>query len=88
MNNDSIMVEAITNINVNRTDDLYIPVKMSEYRQLVHDCADLAVQLKAAEDERLTASSERWHLRSLCDKQEKEIAELKKKLDEVKEAAE
>lgn len=83
----NIMVNTTAQLNFKKQDDLYIPVKMSEYRQLVHDCADLAAQITAKEEERLSASSERWHLRNMVDKQEAKIAELEKKLAEVKEAA-
>lgn len=84
----SIMLNATAELNRKEKDDLFIPVRASEYRQLIHDCADLAAQLKVTEEERISASAERYHLRDQVKKQDAEIAELKKKLAEIKGAAE
>lgn len=83
----NIMLAATSKLNSGKTSDLYIPVKMSEYRQLVRACTDIAAQLKIAEKEASHYCSELYDKRRRIDELTAEVKELKKRL-EAKEAAE
>lgn len=83
----NIMLSATSKLNGALTSDLYIPVKMSEYRQLVHDCTDMAAQLKIAEKETSHYCSQLYDKRCRIDELTAEVKELKKRL-EAKEAEE
>lgn len=83
----NIMLAATSKLNCGKTSDLYIPVKMSEYRQLVRECTDIAAQLKIAEKEASHYCSELYDKRRRIDELTAEVKELKKRLED-KEAAE
>lgn len=91
----NIMLNATAEINRKETEDIYLPIRSSEYRDLIRDNADLAAQVKIAEKEAVNFGSESFRrgeriaeLKEEVAELKEEIAELKKKLAEVKEAAE
>lgn len=84
----NIMLNATAELNRKETEDLFIPVRASEYRELIRDNADLAAQVKIAEKEAVNFGSESFRRGERIAELKEEVAELKKKLAEVKEAAE
>lgn len=83
-----IMLNATAELNRKETDDIYIPIRSSEYRKLIADYYEMEKKLEAEKDDATRWGSEAYRSGQRIKELEAEIADLRKKLTEVKEAAE
>lgn len=83
----NIMLNATAELNRKETDDIYIPIRSSEYRKLISDYYDMEKKLEEEKDDATRWGSEAYRSGLKIKALESEIADLRKKLTEVKEAA-
>lgn len=84
----NIMLNATAELNRKETEDIYIPIRSSEYRDLIRAFYDADAAREKAETRAINYGSESYRQGKHIETLEAEIADLKKKLAEVKEAAE
>lgn len=84
----NIMLNATAELNRKEKEDLYIPVRASEYRELIHRVYEAEAAREIAENKAINYGSESYRQGERIKELEAEIADLRQKLAEVKEAAE
>lgn len=84
----NIMLNATAELNRKETDDIYIPIRSSEYRDLIRAFYDADTAREKAETRAINYGSESYRQGERIKELEAEIADLRQKLAEVKEAAE
>lgn len=84
----NIMLNATAELNRRETDDIFIPIRSSEYRKLIADRYEMEKNLEAEKDNATRWGSEAYRSGQKIKALEAELAELRQKLAEVKEAAE
>lgn len=84
----NIMLNATAELNRKETDDIYIPIRSSEYRKLIADRYEMARKLEAEKDNATRWGSEAYRSGLKIKELESELADLRQKLAEAKEAAE
>lgn len=84
----SIMLNATAELNRKETEDIYIPIRSSEYRDLIRAFYDADAAREKAETRAINYGSESYRQGERIKELEAEIADLRQKLAEVKEAAE
>lgn len=84
----SIMLNATAELNRKETDDIYIPVRSSEYRDLIRAFYEADAAREKAETRAINYGSESYRQGERIKELEAELADLRQKLAEVKEAAE
>lgn len=83
-----IMLNATAELNRKETEDIYLPIRSSEYRDLIRSFYEADAAREKAETRAINYGSESYRQGERIKELEAEIADLKKKLAEVKEAAE
>ena len=84
----NIMLNATAELNRRETDDIFIPIRSSEYRQLIADYYEMGKKLEAEKDDATRWGAEAFRSGQKIKALEAELADLRQKLAEVKEAAE
>nr|DAH93669.1 MAG TPA: sensory box protein [Caudoviricetes sp.] len=84
----NIMLNATAELNCKETDDIYIPIRSSEYRDLIRAFYEADAAREKAETRAINYGSESYRQGERIKELEAEIADLRQKLAEVKEAAE
>lgn len=84
----NIMLNATAELNRKETEDIYIPIRSSEYRDLIRAFYDADAAREKAETRAINYGSESYRQGERIKEREAEIADLRQKLAEVKEAAE
>lgn len=84
----NIMLNATAELNRKETDDIYIPIRSSEYRDLIRAFYEADAAREKAETRAINYGSESYRQGERIKELEAEIADLRQKLAEVKEAAE
>lgn len=84
----NIMLNATAELNRKEKEDLYIPVRASEYRDLIRSFYEADAAREIAENKAINYGSESYRQGERIKELEAELADLRKKLAEVKEAAE
>ena len=84
----NIMLNATSEMNRKETDDIYIPIRSSEYRDLIRAFYDADAAREKAETRAINYGSESYRQGERIKELEAEISDLRQKLAEVKEAAE
>lgn len=84
----SIMLNATADLNRKETEDIYIPIRSSEYRDLIRAFYDADAAREKAETRAINYGSESYRQGERIKELEAELADLRQKLAEVKEAAE
>ena len=84
----NIMLNATAELNRKETDDIYIPIRSSEYRDLIRSFYEADAAREKAETRAINYGSESYRQGERIKELEAELADLRKKLAEVKEAAE
>lgn len=84
----NIMLNATAELNRKENEDLYIPVRASEYRDLIRSFYEADAAREKAETRAINYGSESYRQGERIKELEAELADLRKKLAEVKEAAE
>jgi hypothetical protein len=84
----NIMLNATAELNRKETEDIYIPIRSSEYRKLISGYYEMDKKLKAEKDDATRWGSEAYLSGQKIKELESELADLRKKLAEEKEAAE
>lgn len=84
----NIMLNATSELNRKETEDIYIPVRSSEYRDLIRSFYEADAAREKAETRAINNGAEAYNKGNRIRELEAEIADLKQKLAEVKEAAE
>lgn len=83
----NIMLNATAELNRKETEDIYLPIRSSEYRDLIRSFYEADAAREIAENKAINYGSESYRQGKHIETLEAEIADLKKKLAEVKEAA-
>lgn len=84
----NIMLNATAELNRKETDDIYIPIRSSEYRDLIRAFYEADAAREKAETRAINYGSESYRQGERIKELEAELADLRQKLAEVKEAAE
>lgn len=84
----SIMLNATAELNRKETEDIYLPIRSSEYRDLIHSFYEADAARDKFETRAIKYGSENYRQGERIKELEAEIAELKKKLAEIKGVAE
>ena len=84
----NIMINATAELNRKETEDIYIPIRSSEYRDLIRSVYEADAAREKAETRAINYGSESYRQGERIKELEAELADLRKKLAEVKEAAE
>lgn len=84
----NIMLNATAELNRKENEDLYIPVRASEYRDLIRSFYEADAAREKAETRAINYGSESYRQGERIKELEAELADLQKKLAEAKEAAE
>ena len=84
----SIMLNATAELNRKETEDIYIPIRSSEYRDLIRAFYEADAEREKAETRAINNGAEAYDKGKRIMKLEAELADLRQKLAEVKEAAE
>ena len=84
----NIMLNATAELNRKETDDIYIPIRSSEYRDLIRAFYDADAAREKAETRAINYGSESYRQGERIKELEAEIADLRQKIAEIKEAAE
>lgn len=84
----NIMLNATAELNRKETDDIYIPIRSSEYRDLIRSFYEADAAREKAETRAINYGSESYRQGERIKELEAELADLRQKLAEVKEAAE
>ena len=84
----NIMLNTTAELNRKETEDIYIPIRSSEYRDLIRSFYEADAAREKAETRAINYGSESYRQGERIKELEAELADLRKKLAEVKEAAE
>jgi hypothetical protein len=84
----NIMLNATAELNRKETDDIYIPIRSSEYRKLISGYYEMEKKLEAEKDDATRWGSEAYRSGQRIKDLESELNDLRQKLAEAKEAAE
>lgn len=84
----NIMLNATAELNRKETDDIYIPIRSSEYRKLISGYYEMEKKFEAEKDDATRWGSEAYRSGQKIKALESELADLRQKLADVKEAAE
>lgn len=84
----NIMLNATAELNRKETEDIYIPIRSSEYRDLIRSFYEADAAREKAETRAINYGSESYRQGERIKELEDELADLRKRLVEVKEAAE
>lgn len=84
----NIMLNATAELNRKEKEDLYIPVRTSEYRNLVRGYHAMKAQVEIANHKATNYGAESFRKGERIKELETLVADLRQKLAEVKEAAE
>lgn len=84
----NIMLNATAEPNSKETDDIYIQIRSSEYRDLIRAFYEADAAREKAETRAINYGSESYRQGERIKELESELADLRQKLAEVKEAAE
>ena len=84
----NIMLNATAELNRKETEDIYLPIRSSEYRDLIRSFYEADAAREKAETRAINYGSESYRQGERIKEMEAEIADLRQKLAEVKEAAE
>ncbi len=84
----NIMLNATAELNRKETDDIYIPIRSSEYRKLISGYYEIEKRLEMEKEDSKRWGSEAYRSGQRIKELEAEIADLRQKLAGVKEAAE
>lgn len=84
----NIMLNATADLNRKETEDIYIPIRSSEYRDLIRSFYEADAAREKAETRAINYGSESYRQGERIKELEAELADLQKKLAGVKEAAE
>ena len=84
----NIMLNATAELNRKETEDIYIPIRSSEYRDLIRSYYEADAAREKAETRAINYGSESYRQGERIKELEAEIADLRQKLAGVKEAAE
>lgn len=84
----SIMLNATAELNRKETEDIYIPIRSSEYRDLIRSFYEADAEREKAEARAINNGAEAYDRGKRIKELEAEIADLRQKLAGVKEAAE
>ena len=84
----NIMLNATAELNRKENEDLYIPVRASEYRDLIRSFYEADAAREKAETRAINYGSESYRQGERIKELEAELADLRQRLAEVKEAAE
>ena len=84
----NIMLNATAELNRKETEDIYLPIRSSEYRDLIRSFYEADAAREKAETRAINYGSERYRQGERIKELEAELANLRQKLAEVKEAAE
>ena len=83
----NIMLNATAELNRKETEDLYIPVRASEYRDLIRSFYEADAAREKAETRAINYGSENYRQGERIKELKALVDDLRKKLAEVKEAA-
>lgn len=83
----NIMLNATAELNRKETEDLYIPVRASEYRDLIRSFYEADAAREKAETRAINYGSENYRQGEQIKELKALVDDLRKKLAEVKEAA-
>ncbi len=84
----NIMLNATAELNRKETEDIYLPIRSSEYRDLIRSFYEADAAREKAETRAINYGSESYRQGERIKELEAELANLRQKLAEVKEAAE
>lgn len=84
----NIMLNATAELNRKETEDIYIPIRSSEYRDLIRSYYEADAAREKAETRAINYGSESYRQGERIKELEAELADLRQKLAGVKEAAE
>ncbi len=84
----NIMLNATAELNRKETDDIYIPIRSSEYRKLISGYYEMEKKLEAEKADATRWGSEAYRSGQRIKDLESELNDLRQKLAEAKEAAE
>ena len=84
----NIMLNATAELNRKETEDIYLPIRSSEYRDLIRAFYEADAAREKAETRAINYGSESYRQGERIKELEAEIADLRQKLAGVKEAAE
>lgn len=84
----NIMLNATAELNRKETEDIYIPIRSSEYRDLIRAFYEADAEREKAETRAINNGAAAYDKGKRIEKLEAEIADLRQKLAGVKEAAE
>lgn len=84
----NVMLNATAELNRKETEDLYIPVRASEYRDLIRSFYEADAAREKAETRAINSGAAAYDKSKRIKELEAEIADLRQKLAEAKEAAE
>lgn len=84
----NIMLNATAELNRKETEDIYLPIRSSEYRDLIRSFYEADAAREKAETRAINYGSESYRQGERIKMLEAELADLRQKLAEVKEAAE
>ena len=84
----NIMLNATAELNRKETEDIYIPIRSSEYRDLIRAFYEADAEREKAETRAINNGAAAYDKGKRIKELEAEIADLRQKLAEVKEAAE
>lgn len=84
----SIMLNATAELNRKETEDIYIPIRSSEYRDLIRAFYEADAEREKAEARAINNGAAAYEKGKRIKELEAEIADLRQKLAGVKEAAE
>lgn len=84
----NMMLNATAELNRKETEDIYIPIRSSEYRDLIRSFYEADAAREKAETRAINYGSESYRQGERIKELEAELADLRNKLAEVKEAAE
>lgn len=84
----NIMLNATAELNRKETEDIYLPIRSSEYRDLIRSFYEADAAREKAETRAINYGSESYRKGERIKELEAELADLRQKLAEVKEAAE
>ena len=84
----NIMINATAELNRKETEDIYIPIRSSEYRDLIRSFYEADAAREKAETRAINYGSESYRQGERIKELEAELADLRQKLADAKEAAE
>ena len=84
----NIMLNATAELNRKETDDIYIPIRSSEYRDLIRSFYEADAEREKAETRAINNGAAAYEKSKRIEELEAELADLRQKLADVKEAAE